>query len=219
MNAVIFDLDGTLVDSVAAICDVANVVLDELALPPLDVPEARQYIGNGAEVFMQRALAPRKAVDEADFQEHLQRFLAIYADAPGSANPPFPGTDEALRRLAEAGWALGLCTNKPLAPTLKVLDAHGWTDLFTAVTAGDSLQTRKPDPEPLIETARQLDRNSSLFVGDSEVDAETAKAAEMPFILFADGYRKSPVEALPHRCLFTDFSALPALLGEIVQEA
>lgn len=212
MTAVIFDLDGTLVDSVAAICDVANALLDELGLPPLAVSDARQYVGNGAEVFLKRVLTARDALDSEKFPSHLQRFLQLYAEAPGEANSPFPGADEALRELAREGWAIGLCTNKPQVPAEAVLRAHGWMNLFQTVIAGDTLPQRKPDPAPLLEAARRLGRRKTIFVGDSDVDAETAAAAGMPFVLYTEGYRKSPIQDLPHGGAFSDFSQLLEIL-------
>lgn len=215
MTAVVFDLDGTLIDSVGAITDIANSLMDELDLPPLSVDEARGYIGNGAGRFVERALAARDAWQPATFAERLDRFNALYAEAPGEANTPFPGAEAALRQLADGGHRLGLCTNKPLAPTLVVLRALGWEQLFGAVIAGDVLPDRKPHPAPLLEAARQLDRKDVIYIGDSEVDAETALAAGVPFVLFTEGYRKSPVAALSHAANFSDFATLPDIINEI----
>ncbi len=214
MTAVVFDLDGTLVDSVGAITDIANALMLELRLPPLDVDEARGYIGNGAGRFVERALAARDALQPATIAKRLDRFNALYAEAPGEANTPFPGVESALRELAIGGHPLGLCTNKPLAPTLVVLEALGWERLFGAVIAGDVLSKRKPDPAPLLEAARRLGQKDVIYIGDSEVDAETALAAGMPFLLFTEGYRKSRVEALPHTAYFSDFAMLADLIGK-----
>ena len=219
MKSVIFDLDGTLVDSVAAICDVANILLDELSLPAMSVEEARQYIGNGAEVFLQRTLNARTAATDENFAQHLQRFLQLYAQAPGEANRPFDGVDAALRALVEEGWAIGLCTNKPLLPTLAVIEALGWKNLFQTVVAGDTLPQRKPDPAPLLEAGNRLGASNRIFVGDSEVDAETASAARIPFVLFTEGYRKSPVASLPHIAAFSHFGDLLQVLNAVARDA
>lgn len=220
MKSVIFDLDGTLVDSVAAICDVTNVLLDELSMPAMSVEEARQYIGNGAEVFLQRTLSAREAlIDPDQLAPHLQRFLKLYAEAPGDANRPFDGVDGALNALIEEGWTIGLCTNKPMAPTLAVIEALGWKNLFQTVIAGDSLPQRKPDPAPLIEAGRRLRAQEPIFVGDSEVDAETASAARLPFVLFTEGYRKSPVESLRHTAAFSQFGNLLQVLNAVAHNA
>ncbi len=219
MKSVIFDLDGTLVDSVAAICDVANILLDELSMPQMSVEEARQYIGNGAEVFLQRTLSARSAAADEMCAQHLQHFLQLYAEAPGEANRPFDGVDEALCALVEEGWVMGLCTNKPLAPTIAVIEALGWKNLFQAVVAGDTLPQRKPDPAPLREAGRRLGATKPIFVGDSEVDAETASAAQLPFVLFTEGYRKSPVESLRHTAAISQFGNLLQVLNAVSRDA
>jgi len=217
LRAVVFDLDGTLIDSVQAIAGIGDRLLAELGLPPLTLEEARSYIGNGAAKFVERALSARgQAVDKAALAPHVARFQLFYAEAPASANVPFPGVERALRELRSSGVALGLCTNKPAAPTHNVIEGLGWSDLFAAVVTGDTLGVHKPDPAPLRHCAELLGADTTAsnyaYVGDSEVDAATAEAARVPFFLFTEGYRKTPVEQLPHRVLFSDFARLPELL-------
>jgi len=212
MTGIVFDLDGTLVDSAPAIRDIANVLMAELSLPALDVDETRGYIGHGAAVFLEKALAARGAYDERAFAEPLDRFQALYADAPGDANIPMPGVEAAMRELSEAGARLAVCTNKPMAPTKAVLSAMGWGDLIDAVVAGDSLPERKPHPAPLLEAARLLGRKPVIYVGDSEVDAATAAAAGIPFYFYMGGYSKVPVAELQVTETFSDMKDLPALI-------
>ncbi|ADZ69413.1 phosphoglycolate phosphatase [Polymorphum gilvum] len=220
MRAVVFDLDGTLVDSVAAIADIGNTLVGELGLAPLCLDEARGYIGNGAAKFVERALAARgRTPTGADLHIHVERFETLYAAAPGDANRPFPGVEATLRLLKARGVALGLCTNKPGAPTTNLLAALGWSELFAAVVTGDTLAQKKPDPAPLHHCARLLGHAAAgghiAYVGDSEVDAATAEAAGAPFLLYTEGYRKAPVEALPHRAAFSDYGRLPELLDAL----
>lgn len=210
---VVFDLDGTLVDSAAAIRDIANIQMAELGLAPLDLAESRGYIGNGAPTFLQRALRARGVEDEDLFAARLHRFEELYATAPGEANTPFPGVDRAMRDLISAGNALALCTNKPTLPTEAVLAAHRWSDLFAAIVTGDTLAERKPHPAPLLEAARRAGGGSVVYVGDSEVDAATAKAAGIPLLLYAHGYSKVPPSQLPHAAIFADFAEVPALVS------
>lgn len=210
---VVFDLDGTLVDSAAAIRDIANIQMAELGLPPLGLDEARSYIGNGAPTFLERALKARDAEDKSLFAARLHRFEELYATAPGEANIPFPGVDSAMRALRSAGNALALCTNKPASPTEAVLSAHRWNDLFAAVVTGDTLVERKPHPAPLLEAARRAGGGRVVYVGDSEVDAATAEAAGIPLLLYAHGYSKIPPSRLPHAAIFSDFAEVPALVS------
>lgn len=212
MTAIIFDLDGTLVDSAPALTEIANSFMREEGLAPLNVAETKRYIGNGPEVFLERALAARSAADPAKFTARFARYQHHYAQAPGNANVPFPGVDEALSCLTALGHALGLCTNKPAAPTRTLLAALGWQTLFSVIIAGDTLAERKPDPTPLREAAKQLKRHPVIYVGDSEVDAQTATAAGIPFLLFTEGYRHAEVGQLPHAAAFSDYRQLPALI-------
>ena len=195
-RVIAFDLDGTLVDSAPAIREIAAAMLSELGAAPLELSETRRFIGEGAARFVARALAARGLPTEGPgFEAALARFEGLYAAAPGAANQPFPGAEAALRAVAEAGAAPALCTNKPRAPTLNLLDALGWRDLFAAVVAGDDLPERKPDAAPLRAAFAAAGGAGALYVGDSEIDEATAGAAGAPFALFTPGYRKKPVEA------------------------
>ena len=124
MSTVIFDLDGTLVDSAEVLRDVGNTVLAERGLTLMETDEARSYIGNGARVFVTKMLTARDAVDPETFEAIFERYSALYAAAPGAANIPFPHVDETLRQLVSLGHRLALCTNKPTAPTDVLLAAR-----------------------------------------------------------------------------------------------
>ncbi|MEC7301263.1 MAG: phosphoglycolate phosphatase [Pseudomonadota bacterium] len=209
MSTVIFDLDGTLVDSADVLCGGGNTVLAERGLTLMETDEARSYIGNGARAFVTKMLTARDAVDPETFEAIFERYSALYAAAPGAANIPFPHVDETLRQLVSLGHRLALCTNKPTAPTDALLAAHAWTDLFGAVVCGDTLAERKPHPEPLRAAARQLGSPPVVYVGDSEVDAAAADAAGFPFFLYTEGFRLVPTDTLVFAEAFDDFRALP----------
>lgn len=212
-TVVIFDLDGTLVDSAAAIRDIANIQMSEMGLSALTLEEARSYIGNGAPTFLQRALTARDATDDAKFAERLHRFEELYATAPGEANIPMPGVDALMRRLKAAGHRLALCTNKPAAPTDVVLAAHGWHDLIPTIVNGDTLPEKKPHPAPLLAAARMAGGGPVVYVGDSEVDAAAAKAAGIPLLIYELGYRKVALADLVHAAAFKDFAEVDALVA------
>lgn len=213
MTVIVFDLDGTLVDSAVAIRDIANELMQEEGLPPLDLAEAQAYIGNGAPVFLQRALKARASEEPERFPARLARYEAIYAAAPASASPPYAGVDAALRALHAQGHRLGLCTNKPAVPTRLLLDAHGWGDLFAVVVDGDALPVRKPAPEPLLHAIAGAGGGAAVYVGDSEVDAATATAAGIPFLFFTGGYSRVPLSEIRREAEFADYAALSALVA------
>lgn len=215
----VFDLDGTLVESAAAISAVGDRLMSELNLAPLPVEEGVTYIGSGAPKFLERALTARDALDPARFPQHLERFQDLYAQAPAHENKPFPGVEDALRAFAEEDRPMALCTNKPGAPTRKLLDAFGWSEFFAAIVAGDTLPQRKPDPRPLLAAVDALVRgrgaSKCLFIGDSDVDSATARAASVPFALFTEGYRRSTVEELAPDEMFSDFRRLQELVAKV----
>lgn len=218
MIGVAFDLDGTLIDSAPAIQAVGNRLLEEQGLYPLSVEETRSYVGDGAAKFVERAFAARRVEDRARVQQAIDLFEIYYAEADPLDNEPMPGVDRALAALSEAECRLALCTNKPGAPARSVVRALGWSEHLKAIVTGDSLPVKKPDPGPLLEARRLLGADRLIYAGDSEVDAETAQCAETPFLLYSEGYRRTPVEQLPHRAAFAHFDQLPALIETLAEE-
>lgn len=208
---VVFDLDGTLIDSAPDIHALANRVLAQWGAEPITGAQARDFIGNGAGVFVARMRAARGIGDDQQ-APMLAAFMGGYHGAVG-LTVPYPGVAAALDALAVAGHALGVCTNKPAEPARAVLRHLGLLDRFGVVVGGDSLPVTKPDPAPLRATLEALPPGEAVFVGDSEVDAATAEAAGVPFLLFTEGYRKSPVAALPHAAAFDRWDDLPGLVA------
>jgi phosphoglycolate phosphatase len=218
LRAVVFDLDGTLVDSVPDIHAATAAFLAGRGHQPLDLATITGFVGNGVPVLLERILG---AVGEDDgpaaVAAALPRFLEIYGAAPSALSRLYPGVGETLAGLQAAGFLLGICTNKPLGPARQMIAELGIAGHFAALVGGDSLPQRKPDPAPLRHAAAILgvDLGALAYVGDSEVDAATAQAAAVPFLLFTEGYRKTPVAALPHHASFDRFARLPGLLTEL----
>ena len=172
MIPVVFDLDGTLIDSAPDFHAGANGLLADEGHAPLSFAEARSFIGNGAAVFVARMRAARGIPDSEQPRLHAE-FVRRYDDFV-SLTHPYPGVVAALGRLQARGHPLGICTNKPYRPTISVLRHLGMESLFTTIVGGDSLPVHKPDPAPLNAAFAALG-GPGLFVGDSEVDAETAQ--------------------------------------------
>ena len=213
MRAIIFDLDGTLVASVPDLHAAVNLMLAEEGQAPLGIDQVTSFVGNGlpklSELVIQAA-----GLDMARHEALTSRILSHYNTENGRRTRPYDGVPALLHALHAAGHPLGICTNKPHAPALHVLEHFGWSALFGVVVGGDSLPQRKPDPVPLWHCAQilQADVESALYVGDSEVDAETAQRAGMPFALYSGGYRKTPAREMGADHVFDHFSELPALI-------
>lgn len=217
--SLIFDLDGTLIDSLPDIHAAMNRVLVARGSAPLSRAQVQGFVGKGAPNLVARCVeAGGDAPDGPVYAEVLAAFLREYEDATGLTTL-YPGVAPALEALSRAGYALGLCTNKPLAPTMAILRHLDLARFFPVVIGGDSLPQKKPDPAPLFETQRRMGRADMIFIGDSEVDAATAQAAGVPFLLYTEGYRKGPVDTLPHSASFADFKDLPGLIAQIIAPA
>ncbi len=213
---IVFDLDGTLIDSAPDICAIANAVLAREDVPLLSMPEARSFVGHGADIFVRRMRAARD-IPDGEHARILGNFLAAYEGAVEHSTI-YPGVVDALTVLAAKGHTLGICTNKPFRPTEIVLAHFDLSARFATVIGGDSLPVRKPDPAPLVAAFDALG-SVGLYIGDSEVDAETAERAGIPFLLFTEGYRKTPVGELPHSGAFSHWDELPGMVDGLLSQS
>jgi len=213
MLPVVFDLDGTLIDSLPDVTKAVNLLLADEGQPLLPQSVVNTFVGSGEKVLMQRLIAAT-AFEPDDAERLMPGFIAHYKTAALDTKL-FPGAREALDRLRAAGVPIGLCTNKPRAPLVPTLEAAGLADVFGVVVAGDDLPLRKPDPAPLFHCFSALGAETGIYVGDSEVDAETAKRAGVPFVIYAHGIRVNPIEDIPHDVVFDDFGALDGILSAL----
>lgn len=213
---VIFDLDGTLIDSAPDIHASVNAVLRLHDKRPLSLDQVRSFIGGGVDLLWRRVIAASDLPLEAH-RDLVASFMTRYHDAT-SLTRLYPNVVEALGALADRGHPLGVCTNKPMGPTRAILDHFGITTIFGTIIGGDSLPEKKPDPAPLRAAFRGLGADPlhplGVYVGDSEFDAECGRATGVPFLLYTRGYRVTPIEELPHTASFDDFAELPLLVAE-----
>lgn len=211
LRAVIFDLDGTLIDSAPDIHAAANAVLQGEGLPLVTFEQSRSFVGRGARVFVERMERAVTGRNDAILTDHLhKRFLHFYEHAHENTRI-YPHVVDMLDGLRAKSYALGLCTNKPMGPTRAVLAHLGWDTLFSVVIGGDSLPVAKPDPAPLMAAVEGLGLSlpQITYIGDSETDAETAQRAGARFGLFTEGYRHTPPEDMYHQFRFDDYRDLP----------
>ena len=189
---VMFDLDGTLIDSVPDLAAAVDRMLVELGRTPAGVEKVRDWVGNGARVLVRRALAgglDHAAVGEAETEEALARFLDIYADCH-NLTVLYPGVHELLEALSTAAVELAVVTNKPERFVAPLLEQVGLGGYFRWIIGGDTLPQQKPDPAALLQVMRLagVEAAQSLFIGDSRNDVLAARAAAVPCIAVSYGY-------------------------------
>ncbi|MBT4623375.1 MAG: phosphoglycolate phosphatase [Verrucomicrobia bacterium] len=203
-SAIVFDLDGTLVDSAPDLHAAANKLLAELDCPSLSLAEIRSFIGHGIAYLVDQMITAQE-LDPAQRNKLVARFKELYSQYPATLSKVYPGVSSLLLELSQQGYKLGVCTNKDEAIARKVLNDLELSVFFDVIVGGDTLKERKPDPAPLDHAFDCLAVPSGLFIGDSEVDALTACAAGVPFGLFKDGYRKAAVSDITHHFAFDTY--------------
>jgi phosphoglycolate phosphatase len=213
MKAALFDFDGTLADSFAAITASTNHVRESYGLPPLPEPEVRGYVGYGLPHLMQ-TLVPVAPVDEA-----VARYRAHHQGAMLAGTRLMPGVAEAIPELARRGYRMAVCSNKRVEFTRQLVDALGLGPHFAAVLGPEDVGGRpKPDPAMLLEglTRLKVSRDEAVYVGDMAVDVHTAKAAGVPVWLVLGGAagHESAAAAGPDRVL-ASFAEVLNLLPEV----
>lgn len=219
MARLIFDLDGTLINSNPTLASAGSALLAELGRPPVTPEVSATFVGHGVAMLVERLLTHTGGIPAGDLAPHVARFRAIYAEDPITGTMLYPGVAATLAGLAAAGHGLGVCTQKPNPPALHLLRDLRLMPPVTAFTGGDSLPVLKPDPRMLHHTADQLAAGPIVMIGDSETDAETALNAGVPFLLHTEGYRLSPVSGIPHAAAFADYARLPELIAGLLAPA
>ena len=177
MELVIFDLDGTLIDSKLDLANAVNAARGHLGMGPLDLAQISLYVGNGAPVLIRRALGP--GASEADIQEGLEFFLEYYREHKLDNTCLYPGVKESLDRLRAAGLRMAVLTNKPIAPSLGIIDGLGVREYFFQVYGGNSFDFKKPHPIGVntLRAEAGVAAEGTCMVGDSSVDVMTARNA------------------------------------------
>ncbi len=216
LDAVVCDLDGTLIDSAPELAAALNEVLIAHGRPGVTIAEVKTMIGDGIRKLVERGfIATGAPLAEGEIAAAARRMEDIYAT--GDISRLFPRVVETLDRLRGQGCKLAVCTNKPLAPTLHILECLGIRGQFASVISGDSLGTRKPDPAPLRAILGELETapGSAVMVGDSANDVIMAQAAGVTVIAVAYGYAKGPVGDLGADGVIAKFSDLPVAVAAL----
>ena len=212
----VFDLDGTLVDSVPDLHAALNEMLRERGHRLLSPAQVKRMVGDGVPALVAHALAASGA-DPAEARAALRRFLEIYEANAANLTRPYPGVPETLGALRRRGYRTAICTNKPQRATLAVLQGLGLLPLFDAIAGGDRFPVRKPDPGHLIALISELggSREAAAMIGDNENDATSARAAAIPLVLMRYGYARVDPDTLAADAILDHFSDLPGALDRL----
>lgn len=211
---IVFDLDGTLIDSAYDIQSVANQVLELRSIEPVTIEETRSFIGEGTPRLIEQ-IRKARSISDRDQDKMLEDFMKLYPDAVHQTTM-YEGVEDVLKRLLSQNFKMGICTNKPYTPTIAILKHLKLEKYFDVVTGGDTYPERKPDPQPLINCMNKLGEGTQLYVGDSITDAKAAASASIPFILFLQGYTNSDIDDLKSVATFEKFSDLPGIIDSIL---
>jgi len=212
----VFDLDGTLVDSAPDLHAALNQMLRERGRPALSLLQVKRMIGDGVPALVARALAASGA-DPADATGALPRFLELYEPNATRLSRPYPKVLETLTSLRQRGYRTSICTNKPQRATIAVVEGLGLGELFDGIAGGDRFLVKKPDPGHLLGLIGELGgrTEASAMIGDSENDAAVARAAGVPLVLMRYGYARVDPASLAADALLDHFSELPRALARL----
>lgn len=204
---VIFDVDGTLIDSAPDLLGTLNVLMADLGRRPLKLDEVRHAIGHGAKALIRNgAMLTGDALEDAQIDILFEKYLTHYSANIVVKTKPFPGAREVLETLKANGTALAVCTNKLDSLTHRVLEALNLKSYFDVIVASDTFPKMKPDPMGVLEIMKATGATpgTTLFVGDSKTDLDAGRAAGVDVVLVDFGYSKVPVEQLTPDAIISD---------------
>lgn len=214
---VVFDLDGTLVDTAPDLLDSLNHCLGIAGIAPVAGGDIRRFVGHGSRAMIERAFAENERRPAEGELDALQAaFLEHYgANMPGRSRP-YPGVVEAIGRFEDTGYTLAICTNKLEGLSRALLESLGLAGRFAAICGADTFAERKPDPQHLWQTIARAggDRDRAVMIGDSRTDIDTAKAAGIPVVAVDFGYTDRHVSEFEPARVISHFDELTLDLAD-----
>jgi phosphoglycolate phosphatase len=212
----VFDLDGTLVDSVPDLTNALNKVLSERGYAPLGRSEVTPLVGDGVPALVARAFAARGGGD-AEAAEALPEYIQIYEATATVLTRPYPGVRDTLVELRRRGYRTAVCTNKLQQATMAVLAGLDLAALFDGIAGGDRYPVKKPNPGHLLGLIGELGGSAgrAVMIGDSENDAAVAHASAVPLVIMRYGYSRVAPETLGAAAVLDHFAELPATLDQL----
>jgi phosphoglycolate phosphatase len=215
---IVFDLDGTLIDTAPDLIDTLNVVFEREGVPLVPYEEARMLIGGGAKAMISRGLAAEgRNVDSAELEKLLADFIAYYSAHIADRSRPFPGLEDALDRLTSDGFILAVCTNKLEGLSRQLLNELKLAPRFAAICGQDTFGVQKPDPVVLRKTIAAAGgaAEAAIMIGDSATDVLTARTAGIPIIGVDFGYTDRPIAEFRPDRIISRFNDLPDTISQM----
>jgi phosphoglycolate phosphatase len=215
-KAVIFDLDGTLIDSAPDIAHALNRATEKRGIAPFALEQVKEMIGGGVPKLVKRALLARGLPDDG-LMPLVQDFIVFYRENLTTNTRLYDGARDLLEQLRDEGRKLGLCTNKQHELTVEILEQLDLTKYFSSVAGERQGRPRKPDPTPLLEVAAELgvSPRDCLMAGDSEADVACARSANMLVLVVDFGYSRIAPEALGADAVISGLSELPQFFSRL----
>ena len=222
MFTIVFDLDGTLIDTAPDLIDTLNLVLTGEGLPSVPFDTARQMIGGGARGMIERALAAEgRPAGRPELDRLFAAFIEHYAAHIADRSRPYPQLETTLDRLAAQGHRFAVCTNKLEWLSRRLLTALNLTERFVTICGQDTFGVMKPDPEVLRQTIRRAggEPATAVMIGDSGTDVRTARAASVPVIAVDFGYTQVPIATLRPDRIISSYGELPDAIAAVTARA
>ena len=214
---IVFDLDGTLVNSAPDLCYALNKTLEEINIPLITLQEVMGYLGDGALELIKRGISKHHNLDNYDLEKLRIRFLDIYDDCLLDKTDFYENVLETLEKLKKMNFTLAICSNKPELLVKRIIKGLNAIDFFGAITGGDTYEFRKPDSRHLertiLEAGKKVDQ--AIMVGDSENDIKCANSINVPSIVVDFGYSRTPVENLNANIIMNNYQNLIMHIEEI----
>lgn len=214
---IVFDLDGTLIDTAPDLLDSLNHCLGTVGLKCAEAADFRSILGHGGRALIERAFAAqRRDLSLSEHDRLYDLFLSHYGENIPGRSAPYAGVPAALGRLRAAGYRMAICTNKTEAFSQRLISQLGMSDLFAAICGADTFAYRKPDPRHLLSTIEDAggDPARAVMVGDSRTDIDTAKAAGIPVVAVDFGYTDRHVREFEPSRVISSFDELTVDLTE-----
>jgi phosphoglycolate phosphatase len=218
MLTIVFDLDGTLIDTAPDLISTLNLIVTREGLPPVPYDDARRMIGGGARGMIEKALAADgRPGSKAELDRLFSAFIEQYAAHIADHSRPYPQLEATLDHLGATGHRLAVCTNKLEWLSVRLLNILKLTSHFAAICGQDTFGVQKPNPEVLRRTILRAggEPDRAIMVGDSGTDVRTARAATVPVIAVDFGYSEVPIATLQPDRIISSFADLPAAIGAL----